>query len=164
MIWTAWNTFLICYYLEAGDLETGIGEKHEDVLSFGTGSYSWWYTNNIGCNPNWNISSDTFQGSLPRVYKPVKPSSVSGCLLNYEYVEVIHAGIQVILAILGLLFGIPLAHYLIKTVEPKYRHAKNGQKQAIGNGHAMYSIEYNQVNETGNHATANTGQDTDFYR
>ena len=120
MVWIAWNIFLICYYLEVGSLRIGAPQDHEDLLSFGTGSYSWWYTNNIGCIPNLNT---TFETLLPNVFNP-KPSSVSGCLLNDEYVEVIHASIQVLLAILALLFGIPLAHYLISVVEPKYRHAK----------------------------------------
>ena len=87
-----------------------------------------------------------------------KPYKVDNCLLNYEYIEVIHAGIQLLLVIFAYCFGVPLAHYLVTVVEPKYR--QNLKKQPLSNGHAMYSIEYNQVNET----TGGNTQETDFYR
>ena len=83
---------------------------------------------------------------------------MDNCLLNYEYIEVIHAGIQLLLVIFAYCFGVPLAHYLVTVVEPKYR--QNLKKQPLSNGHAMYSIEYNQVNET----TGGNTQETDFYR
>ena len=166
IIWMGWNVFLICYYLEVGDLQ----DPKNDVLSFGTGSFSWWLENSIGCKSDYfpanEADATSFENNIPLTpgYKPVKPSHVTGCVLNYEYVEVIHASIQLVLAIFSLLFGIPLAHYLITVVEPKYRQAR-GSKKPIANGHAMYSIEYNQVNESGVQGGTTTvqSQETDFY-
>ena len=140
LLWSAWNAFVICYYLQTGNLNRN---KTEDLLSFNTGSYSWWLVNNFGCKPEYfsgnDTSFDSFQ-SGPRLYRPVRPSKVTECMLSYEYVEVIHAGIQVILALFATLFGIPLAHYLITVVEPKYRQAKGSKKQPIGNFSLLYSL------------------------
>ena len=165
LIWIGWNTFLICFYLEAGNLD----RKQDGFLSFDTGSFSYWLANGLGCKvvPEPFVENETafeaFNESLPRVYKPPRPSNVNGCVLDYQYVEVIHAGIQVILAMFCLCFGIPLAHYLITVVEPKYRQAKGQGKRPLSpNGHAMYSIEYNQVNE-GTSTVTNHTQETDFY-
>ena len=125
--------------------------------------FSWWWTNGLGCKPEYfsaNETTDTFWGEVPpnAGYRPVRPSKVTGCLLNFEYIEVIHAGIQLILVVFALCFGIPLTHYLLTVVEPKYRQAC--KKKPLANGHAMYSIEYNQVHEN----TGNNTQETDFYR
>ena len=167
-IWIGWNTFLICFYLEAGNLD----RKQDGFLSFDTGSFSYWLAKGPGCKPapepfvENEATFESFNESLPRLYKPPRPSNVNGCVLDYQYVEVIHAGIQMILSIFCLLFGIPLAHYLITVVEPKYRQAKGQAKRPLSsNGHAMYSIEYNQVNETSTTANhhAGTTQETDFY-
>ena len=70
--------------------------------------------------------------------------------------EVLHSGIQIVLSILALCTGIPLAHFLITVVEPKYKKAN--KKANLANGHAMYSIEYNQVNENQQNQA-----ETDFY-
>ena len=167
MLWSAWNIFLICYYLEVGLLK---GKK--DILTFGTGGFSFWLDRGWGCKPEYNLiatgtTTDTYYDtdsdpswndfSQNIGYQPPRPSDVKGCLIDYEYVEVIHAGIQLVLVVCALLFGIPLAHYLITVVDPKYR--QSCKKRPIANGHAMYSIEYNQVNET----TTNNTQETDFY-
>jgi hypothetical protein len=176
IIWTGWNMFCVCFYLEIGSLQ-----RTEDILSFGTGSYSWWFVNGLGCKPEYFPGNDTtldlfIPSDVPpsNIYKPVKPTSVSGCLVDYQHVEVIHACIQILLAIFALMFGIPLTHYLIAVVEPKYRQTKAGKKLKKnvtrypsgsnhgGAGNAMYSIEYSaQVNESSVSATA--AQDTDFY-
>lgn len=52
---------------------------------------SWWALNGFGCRPV--LSNPTAD--------PIDfgPDSVTGCLLNYEYVEVLHAAIQIILSV-----------------------------------------------------------------
>ena len=147
-VWIAWNTFLICYYLEVGGLLT----SDEKLLTFGTKNKLWWRYNGIGCTVNDTLTDEKH---------PTMPT-VTGCLLDFKYVEVIHASIQLVLAISAFMFGVPLAHYLLTVVEPKYRQARRNNKKPLANGHAMYSIEYNQVNESGGNQPTHH-QETDFY-
>ena len=155
LLWSAWNIFLICYYLNLFGLD-----REDDILTFGTEGFSYWLEHGYGCKPvyfqaNETTPEDSFWGEVPPLV--IRPSVVNDCLIDYQYVEVIHAGIQLVLVVWALVFGIPLAHYLLTVVEPKYR--QSCKKRPLANGHAMYSIEYNQVNET----TTNNTQETDFY-
>ena len=167
LLWSAWNIFLILYYLNLVGLD-----RKKDILTFGTYGVSWWRENGWGCKPEYNFTSNdaasdsyyetNFDQSWVEEpqnirFRPPEPSEVKGCLIEYQFVEVIHAGVQLVLVVCALVFGIPLAHYLITVVEPKYR--QSCKKRPLANGHAMYSIEYNQVNET----TTNNTQETDFY-
>ncbi|KAE8751506.1 hypothetical protein FOCC_FOCC001753 [Frankliniella occidentalis] len=88
-LWIGWNIFIICFYLNIGV------DKNGSSLNFGTGCVSWWEVNGFGCRPVYttNITEDFSCG--PR------PESVSGCVLTYEYIEVLHAAIQIIFAVLG---------------------------------------------------------------
>lgn len=63
------------------------------ALNFGTDSVSWWQSNGFGCRPVYDVSSEDPIGSL----RPVLP--VPGCFLNYEYVEVLHAAVQITFAV-----------------------------------------------------------------
>lgn len=81
IIWLIWNAFVICFYLEVGMLS-----REMPILNIGTGNKSWW--TNIGCQ---NISTSI----------DVMTLVTSGCLLQYYYVEVIHAGIQFALTMLS---------------------------------------------------------------
>lgn len=58
LAWVGWNAFLICFYLDVGHLDN----KAMDLLSFGTGSYTWWWTNGFGCNPDF-FGNDTLAAS-----------------------------------------------------------------------------------------------------
>lgn len=64
------------------------------ALNFGTGSVSWWEVNGFGCRPVYptNITEELLSG-------PPRPESVLGCVLNYEHVEVLHASLQIVLAV-----------------------------------------------------------------
>uniref|UniRef100_T1JIC9 Sodium/potassium-transporting ATPase subunit beta-1-interacting protein n=1 Tax=Strigamia maritima TaxID=126957 RepID=T1JIC9_STRMM len=104
VIWLAWNVFIICVYLEVGILK-----KDNSILNMGTGSRSWWEVNGIGCNPKYNVSSITEDG-----WK--KPVAIDGCLLNYEYVEVVHASTQIALGLIGLIG----ACYLVQSQDENY--------------------------------------------
>ena len=50
-VWIGFNVFIICFYLSVGDLQA-----EEDLLSFGTGSFSWWLINTPGCQPHYNTT------------------------------------------------------------------------------------------------------------
>jgi len=67
------------------------------ILTMGTKSKSWWLDHGIGCrvnNESWvdEASSDSGRAIPPEEF-------VEGCILEYYYVEVIHAGIQCVFAV-----------------------------------------------------------------
>ena len=126
-LWLGFNVFIICYYLSVGELTT-----RQDLLSFGAGSFSWWLINTPGCKPHYNTTLT--EGLNPR--HPLRPSYVEGCEINYESVEVTHAGIQLLLSVLGFSLAIFMIDFIIKVVNPK--REKQGLK-------AMYSIEYSST-------------------
>ena len=57
-----------------------------------------------------------------------------GCLIEYTYIEVIHAAIQIILAFFGIVLSWLLAKYYYSAVDVKRKKAKKSNN--------MYSIEY----------------------
>jgi len=69
------------------------------ILSIGTKNKSWWLENGIGCtitNTSWKHEGTIIADSS----RSIPPEDViSGCLLDYYYVEVIHAGVQCLLAV-----------------------------------------------------------------
>ena len=76
--------------------------QNSDILNIGTGAASWWEVNGIGCRPLFGVNS-TFGavGIHPAdLLRPPRPDLVEGCLLNYYFVEVIHAAVQLILAVI----------------------------------------------------------------
>ncbi|KAM8711355.1 hypothetical protein ACLKA7_000489 [Drosophila subpalustris] len=93
-IWIGWNAFLICFYLNVGNLD-----REGDLLNMGTGSVSWFEANGYGCKPTYNITSDD-------PFRPLRPERVEDCLLDYQFVEVVHSGVQCALALLGILGAI----------------------------------------------------------
>ena len=153
LVWVAWNTFVTCYYMEVGSLD-----REEDVLSLGTNSFSWWLANGYGCRPVYyhNISNELIIDAMERngnAYHPLRPSEVNGCLMEYYYVEVIHAGVQVVLAVLGMAASIYLVYLIVSE-----RQKRQGTPQK---GTPLYSIEYSpQVNET---AMVGAGPDNELY-
>ena len=75
--------------------------------------------------------------------------------MNYENVEVTHAGIQLVLSFFGLIFTSYMIHYVIKVVNPK--REKQGLK-------AMYSIEYSPHRGHGDNSNPNTlERETDLH-
>ncbi|XP_023033904.1 sodium/potassium-transporting ATPase subunit beta-1-interacting protein isoform X4 [Drosophila willistoni] len=93
-LWIGWNAFLICFYLNVGELD-----RESDLLNLGTGSVSWFEANGYGCKPTYNITSDD-------PFRPMRPERVDGCLLDYTLMEIIHSGVQCALALLGILGAI----------------------------------------------------------
>ena len=60
--------------------------------------------------------------------------NVKGCIIEYQYVEVLHAGIQILLGMIGMVLGGLLAYYYYTQLDAKRRQAKKSSH--------MYSIEY----------------------
>ncbi|XP_026836040.1 sodium/potassium-transporting ATPase subunit beta-1-interacting protein isoform X3 [Drosophila erecta] len=90
-LWIGWNTFLICFYLNVGQLN-----RESDLLSLGTGSASWFEANGYGCKATYSTAADD----------SLRPERVEGCLLDYPLVEITHSGVQCALALLGILGAI----------------------------------------------------------
>jgi len=113
----------VCFYLNVGDLK-----EDDDILSFGTGSFSWWLVNGFGCNPEYFPDNPTtIEVDESKTFLPVKPAKVTGCIIQYQFVEVTHAGIQIIFATFGFLFGAYLAHHLVTVIKPKRKKSSNGE-------------------------------------
>ena len=99
VIFTSWNVFVICYYMEVGTLR-----RTQDMLSFGTGSFSWFLENGYGCNAEFfhNVTAIESVPDRNTGFYPIRPSKVTGCMVEYQMVETVHALIHLILALLGL--------------------------------------------------------------
>uniref|UniRef100_A0A8C3D9K8 Sodium/potassium-transporting ATPase subunit beta-1-interacting protein n=2 Tax=Corvus TaxID=30420 RepID=A0A8C3D9K8_CORMO len=90
VLWVTWNVFVICFYLEAGDLS----KETDLILTFNISMHrSWWMENGPGCTvtsvtpaPDW----------APEDHRYI---TVSGCLLEYQYIEVAHSSLQIFLAV-----------------------------------------------------------------
>lgn len=96
IIWIGWNIFIICFYLEVGILT-----RDMPILNLGTGNKSWWLDHGIGCEiANQTSSSGTSHNALIQRDVPSE-EEVTGCIIQYYYVEVIHAGIQVLFSVIG---------------------------------------------------------------
>ena len=68
------------------------------ALNLGTDSISWWNLHGIGCRPVPNLSNDLLSPETAQRHVPV-----DGCLLNYEYIEVLHAAVHLFLAVSTIL-------------------------------------------------------------
>ncbi|XP_005113118.1 sodium/potassium-transporting ATPase subunit beta-1-interacting protein [Aplysia californica] len=98
LLWLGWNIFVICLYLEVGILNRN---RERYILTIGTDSKSWWLEHGIGCeiaNTSWMDEEEEVYDSGRRI---PPESSVVGCILQYYYVEVIHAAVQCFLSLAG---------------------------------------------------------------
>ncbi|CAD5120503.1 DgyrCDS9070 [Dimorphilus gyrociliatus] len=100
-LWIGWNALVICIYLKIGLFEN----KNYGVLDFGTDQKSFWFNYGIGCETEKQVSTPNLSSTLTTE----SAKGASGCILSYDYVEVIHAGVQVLLALMGFVSGIRLA-------------------------------------------------------
>ncbi|NXM25978.1 NKAI2 protein, partial [Oxyruncus cristatus] len=139
VLWVTWNVFVICFYLEAGDLskfyccslllytsvkslaeafEIGVPspcinsslillQETDLILTFNISMHrSWWMENGPGCTvtsvtpaPDW----------APEDHRYI---TVSGCFLEYQYIEVAHSSLQIFLALAGFIY----ACYVVKCI------------------------------------------------
>ncbi|XP_063616871.1 sodium/potassium-transporting ATPase subunit beta-1-interacting protein 4 [Cydia splendana] len=103
-MWLTWNIFLICYYLNLGSLN-----RESGLLSFGTGSVSWWEGNGWGCQTVW--SEEDGPGSL-------RPTRVDGCFLPWHHVELTQSAVAAFLTIAALPLSILLTIQSYKRRKP----------------------------------------------
>ncbi|KAF3702734.1 Sodium/potassium-transporting ATPase subunit beta-1-interacting protein 2 [Channa argus] len=103
IVWMTWNVFIICFYLEVGDLS----RDSDLVLTFNLSMHrSWWMENGPGCRvtpitppPSW----------APEDHRYI---SISGCLVDFQFIEVAHSSLQIFLALLGFIY----ACYVVKLI------------------------------------------------
>lgn len=105
LIWLGWNVFVICLYLEVGVLNRN---RELYILNMNTRNKSWWLEHGIGCK----VNNDTWvDGASKDTARPIPPEEyVEGCLLDYYYVEVIHAAVQCLLTLTGFVFTCMAIH------------------------------------------------------
>ncbi|XP_064099876.1 sodium/potassium-transporting ATPase subunit beta-1-interacting protein-like [Macrobrachium nipponense] len=128
LLWLGWNVFVICFYLNVGALDNS-----RDWLNFGTGSASWWEVNGIGCRA---VYATNLTDIDP--LRPIRPLVVNDCLVDYIYVETIHAGIQCAFAVVGLIFSA----YLIRVFSEEDDSCKAKSRPT-----SIYSVEYSPQRE-----------------
>lgn len=138
-VWLAWNLFIICFYLDVGALD-----KNSDVLNLGTGAASWWEVNGIGCRPYFTVNGSLatplhINVQLADVLRPPRPDWVDGCLLNYYYVEVIHAAVQLILAPIAFLSAVLILRRY--TAEEEMYVQRKPRSRAT----SLYSVQYSST-------------------
>lgn len=90
----AFNAFVAAFYLELGHLK-----RESDYLNLGSGSRSWWESNGPNCEPQYNVTQESF------TLYDLKPVSVDGCLLPFFAIEVFQAAVHFGLALFGLLLA-----------------------------------------------------------
>ena len=88
--------YIFCYFLVQEDIS---------VLNMATGSSSWWKRNGHGCHADVVFTNvTTVQPSSPTPHTVAATSSffgttIVGCIIGYEYVEVLHSGLQCVLVV-----------------------------------------------------------------
>ncbi|XP_071143780.1 sodium/potassium-transporting ATPase subunit beta-1-interacting protein 1-like isoform X2 [Mytilus edulis] len=142
LIWLGWNVFVICLYLEVGVLSRN---KDLYILNIGTKNKSWWLEHGIGCritNTSWLDSSPTDSS------RPIPPEDVvEGCLLDYYYVEVIHAGVQVLLALIGFVISCVNAYIFVEE-EESYKMMKMVSLPVYRTSNANDELEFVKMYQT----------------
>ncbi|XP_040187563.1 sodium/potassium-transporting ATPase subunit beta-1-interacting protein 4 isoform X2 [Rana temporaria] len=94
-VWVTWNVFLICFYLEVGDLS-----KDSDLLTFRVSQHqSWWSEHGPGCVRK-EAPVAGMAGMESHSYV-----SVVGCSIEYQYIEVLHSATQILLALFGFVYA-----------------------------------------------------------
>uniref|UniRef100_A0A8C0F9A1 Sodium/potassium-transporting ATPase subunit beta-1-interacting protein n=1 Tax=Bubo bubo TaxID=30461 RepID=A0A8C0F9A1_BUBBB len=87
-LWVTWNVFIICFYLEVGGLS-----KETDLMTFNISMHrSWWREHGPGCIRR------VVRPSAPGILEDYSYVSVTGCIIDFQYLEVIHSAIQILLS------------------------------------------------------------------
>uniref|UniRef100_A0A8C2NQU5 Sodium/potassium-transporting ATPase subunit beta-1-interacting protein n=2 Tax=Capra hircus TaxID=9925 RepID=A0A8C2NQU5_CAPHI len=88
-LWVTWNVFIICFYLEVGGLS-----KDTDLMTFNISVHrSWWREHGPGCVRR--VLPPSAHG-MTDDYTYV---SVTGCIVDFQYLEVIHSAVQILLSL-----------------------------------------------------------------
>ncbi|TMS18318.1 U5 small nuclear ribonucleoprotein 40 kDa protein [Larimichthys crocea] len=95
VLWVGWNSFIICFYLEVGNLS----QDRDFLMTFNTSLHrSWWMEHGPGCLVTPVLDSRM----APDDHHVI---TVSGCLLDYQYIEVLSSAIQILLALFGFVYA-----------------------------------------------------------
>ncbi|TKS76820.1 YTH domain-containing family protein 1 [Collichthys lucidus] len=101
LLWVGWNVFVSCLYLDLGGLS-----KDSDILSMGVSSHrSWWKDNGPGCVSDGLPSAGWQNQQNPEL------TTVVSCWLEYQYIEILHCIVQLLLSLLGFVY----ACYIVTT-------------------------------------------------
>nr|XP_023650263.1 sodium/potassium-transporting ATPase subunit beta-1-interacting protein 3 isoform X2 [Paramormyrops kingsleyae] len=94
-LWVAWNVFVICFYLEVGGLS-----KDTDLMTFNISMHrSWWREHGPGC-----VSREVPPPGS-RTLEDHTYISVTGCIMEFQYLEVMHSALQILLALAGFVYA-----------------------------------------------------------
>ncbi|XP_067409801.1 sodium/potassium-transporting ATPase subunit beta-1-interacting protein 3 isoform X3 [Emydura macquarii macquarii] len=94
-LWVTWNVFIICFYLEVGGLS-----KETDLMTFNISMHrSWWREHGPGCIRR------VVRPSAPGILDEYSYVSVTGCIIDFQYLEVIHSAIQILLSLIGFVYA-----------------------------------------------------------
>ncbi|XP_065524417.1 sodium/potassium-transporting ATPase subunit beta-1-interacting protein 3 isoform X1 [Lathamus discolor] len=94
-LWVTWNVFIICFYLEVGGLS-----KETDLMTFNISMHrSWWREHGPGCIRR------VVRPSAPGILEDYSYVSVTGCIIDFQYLEVIHSAIQILLSLIGFVYA-----------------------------------------------------------
>ncbi|XP_041103339.1 sodium/potassium-transporting ATPase subunit beta-1-interacting protein 3 isoform X2 [Polyodon spathula] len=94
-LWVAWNVFIICFYLEVGGLS-----KDTDFMTFNISMHrSWWREHGPGC-VRMEVPAPATRSLDDHSY-----ISVTGCIVEFQYLEVIHSSYQILLALIGFVYA-----------------------------------------------------------
>lgn len=127
LYWIFWNIFIMFVYFDVFGFY-----KFKSILSFRTNSSSWWETSGPGCKVF--LSNLTVVEEDP--YQPITPGYVTGCVIDFRYVEAFQAGFHALLAIWGFIFGMKVSHAFMSPDDS----SESKKKKNIGL--PLYSIEY----------------------
>lgn len=95
LLWVGWNVFVCCLYLDLGGLS-----KDGDTLTLGISPHrSWWKENGPGCDPELLPSDGWMKQHNPQL------STVLRCWLEYQYIEVLHCIVQLLVSLLGFVYA-----------------------------------------------------------
>ncbi|XP_039185082.1 sodium/potassium-transporting ATPase subunit beta-1-interacting protein 1 isoform X1 [Crotalus tigris] len=95
IVWVGWNAFIICFYLEVGHLS----QDRDFIMTFNTSLHrSWWMENGPGCLVTPVINSNL-------ALEDHHVITVTGCLLDYQYIEVVSSAMQIFLALFGFVYA-----------------------------------------------------------
>jgi hypothetical protein len=99
-------------------MEVGILNRNREryILTIGTEGKSWWLEHGIGCKVT-NSSWEDDQELIDQGRSDQLEANVVGCILQYYYVEVIHAGVQCLLSLLGFVASCVCIYFLIEDEE-----------------------------------------------
>ncbi|XP_076023078.1 sodium/potassium-transporting ATPase subunit beta-1-interacting protein 3-like [Genypterus blacodes] len=95
LLWAAWNVFVGCLYLDLGALS-----KDSHILTLTLSAHrSWWKDNGPGCKSEGLPSAGWQNQDNPEL------TTVLSCWLEYQYIEVLHCIVQIVLSLLGFMYA-----------------------------------------------------------